>query len=86
MATFGPRFGEDDLGTLSLEERGPGLAEVFFQPSATRLKIAHRKGDPTTRVLLLRFDAPNTTTTLFPINTMPTSERFLEPKHAPILQ
>jgi hypothetical protein len=33
----------------------------------------------------LRFDAPNTTTTLFPINTMPTSERFLEPKHAPIL-
>lgn len=59
--------------------------EVFFQPSATRLKIAHREGDPTTRVLLLRFDAPNTTTTLFPINTMPTSKRFLEPKHAPIL-
>ncbi|OQM77628.1 Shedu immune nuclease family protein [Manganibacter manganicus] len=85
MATFGPRFGEDDLGTLSLEERGPGLVEVLFQPSATRLRIAGREGDPTTRVLLLRFDAANTATTLFPINTMPTSERFLEPKHAPIL-
>ena len=85
MATFGPRFGEDDLGTLSIEERGRGIVEVFFQPSATRLKFAHREGDPTTRVLLLRFEARTDTTTLYPVNTMPTSASFLAPKHDPIV-
>ncbi|PRX02607.1 UNVERIFIED_ORG: uncharacterized protein DUF4263 [Martelella mediterranea] len=85
MATFGPRFGEDDQGTLSLEEKGPGIMEVFFQPSATRLSIAHREGDPTARVLLMRFDSRTDTTTLYPVNTMPTSAGFLRPKHGPIV-
>ncbi|SDA97421.1 protein of unknown function [Sinorhizobium sp. NFACC03] len=85
MASFGPRFGEDDQGTLSLEARGPGIVEVFFQPSATRLKIARREGDPATRVLLMRFDAKTDTTTLYPVNTMPTSASFLAPKHDPIV-
>lgn len=86
MATFGPRFGEDDLGTLSIEERARGLVEVFFQPSATRLKIAHREGDPTTRVLLIKFEARTDTTTLYPVNTMPTSASFLAPKPGESLQ
>ncbi|TIP80093.1 MAG: hypothetical protein E5X60_36935, partial [Mesorhizobium sp.] len=85
MATFGPRFGDDDLGTLSLEKKGPGLVDVYFQPSATRLAIAHRENDPTARVLLLRFDGSKRMTTLFPKNTMPTSAQFLEPKHDPIV-
>ena len=85
MATFGPRFGEDDQGTLALEERGPGIVEVFFQPSATRLSIARREGDPTARVLLMRFDAGTDTTTLYPVNTKPTSAGFLMPKHDPIV-
>ncbi|MDF0663968.1 MULTISPECIES: Shedu immune nuclease family protein [unclassified Rhizobium] len=59
--------------------------EVSFQPSAARLKIAHREGDPTTRILLMRFDAKSDTTTLYPVNTMPTSANFLAPKHDPIV-
>lgn len=85
MATFGPRFGEDDQGILSLKEPEPGILEVLFQPSATRLKVAHREGDPKARVLLMRFDARTDTTTLYPVNTMPTSASFLAPKHDPIV-
>lgn len=85
MATFGPRFGEDDQGTLSFEERDLGIVEVFFQPSPTRLSIAHREQDPATRVLLMRFDARTDTTALYPVNTMPTSASFLRPKHDPIV-
>lgn len=85
MATFGPRFGEDDQGILSLKEPEPGVVEVFFQPSATRLKIAHRDGDPKTCVLLMRFDARTDTTTLYPVNTMPSSASFLAPKHDSIV-
>lgn len=85
MATFGPRFGEDDVGTLSIEDQGRGVVEVFFQPSATRLKLANREGDPKTRVLLIKFDAWTDTTTLYPVNTMPTSGSFLAPKHDPIV-
>ncbi|RWA78220.1 Shedu immune nuclease family protein [Mesorhizobium sp.] len=85
MATFGPRLGEEDQGTLALVKRAPGLLDVFFQPSAARLRIARRQDDPGTHVLLLQFDASRCTTTLFPINTMPTSEQFLAPKHGPIV-
>lgn len=85
MATFGPQFGENDQGTLSLETVGPGLVDVYFTPSEPRLRVANRVGDPTARVRLLRFDAKHETTTLFPVNTMPTSARFLKPKHDPLL-
>ncbi|TGR23152.1 MULTISPECIES: Shedu immune nuclease family protein [unclassified Mesorhizobium] len=85
MATFGPQFGEDDKGALSIESIRPGLAEVYFRPSDARLRAAGRLDDPTARRLLLRFDTGTQTTTIFPIHTMPTSNRFLRPKHSPIL-
>lgn len=84
MATFGPQFGEDDQGTLSIETPEPGVVDVYFTPSAMRLRAAGKSGDEATKVLL-RFDAKKETTTLFPINTMPTSATFLEPKHEPII-
>lgn len=83
MADFGPRFGDDDQGTLSFRRKGRRLVEVFFEPSKTRLEIAGL-GETDGRVLLLQFDAQEATTTLFPINTMPGSEEFLQPKHDPI--
>lgn len=85
MATFGPQFGDDDKGRLEVEPHGPGRADVFFTPSEARLRAAGRFGDPTARVLLLRFDAKKESTTLFPVNTMPTSGSFLGPKHDPII-
>ncbi|MBY5731514.1 DUF4263 domain-containing protein [Rhizobium leguminosarum] len=85
MATFGPLFGNDDKGTLDLRSREQGLAEVFFTPSASRLRIAGQLDRPKTPIRLLRFDAEKSTTTVFPINTMPDSEDFLGPKHHPIV-
>lgn len=85
MATFGPQFGQDDQGTLSVETVGPGVVEVHFTPSAARLRVAGRVGDPAARVRLLRFEAKLDRTTLYPVNTMPTSSSFLTPKHDPII-
>lgn len=85
MATFGPQFDEEDQGTLSIETLEPGVVDVYFTPSSRRLRAAGRIDDPTVRVLLLRFDAKKESTTLFPINTMPTSARFLAPKHEPLI-
>lgn len=85
MATFGPQFGENDQGTLSIRTVRPGLVDVYFTPSEARLRIADRLGDPKAQVLLLRFDAKNEVTTIFPINTMPASAQFLEAKHGPII-
>lgn len=83
MATFGPQFGDEDKGTLSLQRTRPGLTEVLFTPSDRRIEIADLTEINTTQVLL-RLDAARDTTTLFPINTMPGSEDFLMPKYDPI--
>ncbi|NGN45129.1 DUF4263 domain-containing protein [Mesorhizobium sp. CGMCC 1.15528] len=85
MATFGPQFSDDDQGRLELSLATPGLVDVYFTPSEARLRAAGRVGDASARVLLLRFDAKAETTTIFPVNTMPTSARFLQPKHDPII-
>ncbi|MET3792498.1 Shedu immune nuclease family protein [Aquamicrobium terrae] len=85
MATFGPQFGDDDQGTMAIEPKEPGVTEVYFRPSDARLRAVSREKDVTARVRLLRFDANRGVTTLYPVNTMPTSSRFLEPKHDPIL-
>lgn len=85
MATFGPQFGDNDQGLIELEPRGAGKVEVFLTPSSARLRAAGREGDHSARVLLLRFDEPGHAVTLFPVNTMPISTRFLKPKHDPIV-
>lgn len=84
MVTFGPQF-ENDEGVLSLEDRGDSVVDVFFRPSEARLRAARRQNDPNARVRLLRFDAERQVTTVFPVNTMPTSPFFLEPKYEAIV-
>jgi hypothetical protein len=84
MATFGPQFEIQDQGTASIDRVSGGVVNVYFMPSEARLRAANRAEDPSAKVLLLRFDAAKQTTTLFPVNTMPTSTDFLKPKHGSI--
>lgn len=73
----------DPKGELLIEEVHPRCVDVWFIPEDDRLRAA--KINPADRlqskVRLLQINAQDATVTVFPINTLPTSAGFLDPKY-----
>lgn len=85
MAQYGLQYGNQDQGRFSLENTDFHLVDAYWHPADSRIDIARRSGHTKEdRALMLRFDIGRRITTIFPIYTIPDSEKFLKPKHSPI--
>lgn len=82
-------FGGSSGNKLFLEKARPDLLVVTYQPSPAKLKLSETYAPPAdatkAKRKLLEMGGPKDWLSIFPLNTLPTHEDFLEPKYKQII-
>jgi len=78
-------FGESSEDQLLIEDVAPDLVRVVYQPSQSKLEesenFSSRKARGNTKRTLLEIGGPSQHFCIYPLNTLPTHEDFLQPKY-----
>ena len=78
-------FGEPSGDQIIIEEVTSDLVRVLYEPSASKLEewenFSSRKTRANTKRKLLEIGGPKLHFCIFPLNTLPTHDKFLQPKY-----